>query len=227
MNISKFKTKFSDEWDDIVNDMLNSRNLDKCKDCKWMRSECGIGYCEHPRVRNSVYYAYNGHKALCSRVREEYMIGNQRGCGPKAKLFEPKPQEKPQPVPNYQPFYIMNRDQIDYDKCLSCKWFFIENGKIFGEYRYCTNPVVLSSILSRSGPRQITAKMARLYVHYCGPDARHYEDITTDMGSYEYIEFLESQPLEVIEQYGLRDIPKLSFWSSIKQLISRIFQRKR
>ncbi len=224
MNISKFTN--------TKDDFLNSRNLDKCKDCKWMIAKCGIYFCEHPRVVKSIKYVLtNTDRILCSIVRKEYTIGNQPGCGPKAKLFEPKPKTQKM-VRNPHQLDIMNEDQIDYDKCRSCKWYLIEKGETFGEYRYCTNPVILSSnfpsYITRVDSRVMRSKPSTHLIDYansCGPEARYHEDITVDMDSSEYIEFLESQPLEIIEQYGLWAQPKPSFWSSIKRLIKRILQR--
>jgi hypothetical protein len=170
-----------------------------------------------------LYWICNGCKAECSIVRKEYTIGNQPGCGPKAKLFEPKP--KTQKIRNSHQLDIMNKDQIDYDKCRTCKWYRTKKGETFGEYRYCINPVFLSSSVTLLGLSKVEAKLMRRNVNYCGPGARYHEDITVDMDSSEYIEFLESQPLEILEQYGLQDQPKPSFWGSIKRLIKRILQR--
>lgn len=115
----------------------------------------------------------------------------------------------------------MNKDQIDYDKCLSCKWAFRETGYLFGEYRRCKNPVYKINAVG------VELTYARSNVNYCGPKARYYEDITTDMNSTEYIEYLESQPLEIVEQYGLNEVAKNSLWIYINQFIKRILQISR
>lgn len=93
--------------------------------------------------------------------------------------------------------------------CIDCKFHCTHNfGAKYNEHM-CTHPKVLSILSNYKDNERVlcTAARSAFFSSACGPHAAHFEtkpnefDLVTSMNSFDFIEWLERQSADKIEEY--------------------------